>query len=240
MAICQEFFTIIYTIDGNYVIDNCVKYRRANKGINRKALSDYLRSKTDSGGKFSYRNVAARAGLSHATIGNIINLKYKKDIGIDTLRALAQGLEEHENTVLAVAYDEPLDSHELNDELVKSILVDFEKLLPEDREFFRPYLLMMRGELDRRLAINQAAKTKVAQPTRGMGLTIVPKGDEQVFDLMAITDKVRAQGFEVNDDLVEAVIVGEANDANPELTAAILRAAGILSEPQCQSSNSNP
>jgi transcriptional regulator with XRE-family HTH domain len=217
-----------------------VKFQRANKGINRKALSDYLKSKTDSGGRYSYRNVAARAGLSHATIGNIINLKYKKDIGIDTLRALAQGLEEQENTVLAVAYDEPLNSHELNDELVKSILADFEKLLPEDREFFRPYLLMMRGELDRRLAINQAARTEVTRRATGMGLTIVPKGDEQVFDLMAITDKVRAQGFEVNDDLVEAVIVGEASDVDPALTTAILTAAGILTPPECQSSKSNP
>jgi transcriptional regulator with XRE-family HTH domain len=213
-----------------------VKFQRANKGINRKALSDYLKSKTDSGGRFSYRNVAARAGLSHATIGNIINLKYKKDISIDTLRALAQGLEEHENTVLAVAFDEPLDSQELNDELVKSILVDFEKLTPEDREFFRPYLLMMRSELDRRLAIAQAARMPGRRRASPTGLTIVPKDEEQVFDLMAITDKVRAQGFDVEDDLVEAVIVGEAYDADPALINAILTTAGILSKPECQSS----
>jgi transcriptional regulator with XRE-family HTH domain len=204
-----------------------VKFNRLNKSMNRKALSDYLRSKTGSGGRFSYRNVAARAGLSHATIGNIINQKYKKDIGIDTLRALAKGLEEPENNVLAVAFDEPLNSQELHDELVQSILLDYEKLLPEDREFFRPYLLMMRIELDRRLALNQLSQSGAKRQPRGGGLTIVPKEEEPVFDLMAITDKLRAQGFAIDDEMVEAVIVGEASEVDPDLVAAIHQAAGI-------------
>jgi transcriptional regulator with XRE-family HTH domain len=236
-VICQEFFTIGYTISVNCVIDNHVKFQRNNRGLNRKALSDYLKSKTVLGGKFSYRNVAARAGLSHATIGNIINLKYKKDIGIDTLRAIAHGLEEPENTLLAVAFDQPLDSQDLNDELLKSILADFEKLLPEDREFFRPYLLMMRSELDRRLSLNQTTKPNATRQANA-GLTIVPKGEQQVIDLMAITDRLRAQGFDVDDGQVEAVIVGEATDADPDLIAAILTAAGIVSRPEYQSGKS--
>jgi hypothetical protein len=58
----------------------------------------------------------------------------------------------------------------------------------------------------------------------------VPREEDQVFDLMAITDELRARGFDIDDELVEAVIVGETSEVDPDLVSAIHQAAGIAGQ----------
>jgi transcriptional regulator with XRE-family HTH domain len=207
-----------------------VKSHRFNKGINRKALSDYLKSKTAAGGKFSYRSVAARAGLSHATIGNIIRMKYKKDVNMETLRAIAQGLEEDEDIVLAVAYGESFDNRELDEEFTKSILLDFEKLKAEDREFFRPYLFMMRRELDRRLAINQTTNQMVAgeapRPAAGKAFMETPDEHEKGINIVKLTKRIQEAHPEISFETVVMVLYNKVVDVDEQTKAVIFSYAG--------------
>jgi transcriptional regulator with XRE-family HTH domain len=212
-----------------------------NKGINRKALSDYLRSRTAVGGKFSYRNVAARAGLSHATIGNIVKMNYKKDVNLQTIRAIARGLEEDERLILAVAYGASFDNRELDDELTKSILQDFEKLKPEDREFFRPYLFMLRKELDRRLIDNQAADEEFASlpGDKQVGTQAFPQLEDEAdvkkseeskpsINIVELTERIRKAHPEISFESIVKVLSRETAEVDKQTREIIQTYAGEL------------
>jgi transcriptional regulator with XRE-family HTH domain len=203
-----------------------VKPHHPDKTINRKALSDYLKSRTAEGGKFSYRNLAARAGLSHATIGNIIRMNYKKDVNLGTLRALAQGLEEDESLILSIAYGEAFQELELQEEFTKAIFMDFEKLKVEDKEFFRPYLSMMRQEINRRLAMNQPVSPVVAgelaQPSAGNTPMEKLDNHEKGMNLVNLTERIQAAHPEISFETVVMVLFDKAVDVD-EATKAIIK-----------------
>jgi transcriptional regulator with XRE-family HTH domain len=217
-----------------------VKTHHLKKKINRKALSDYLKSRTAAGGKFSYRNVAARAGLSHATIGNIIQMKYKRDVNLGTLRALAEGLEEDETLILSVAYGESINKRELEEEFTKTILLDFEQLKAEDREFLRPYLYMLRQELDRRLSSNQTSDeafgngaideevgSEVPAATEEEETAMEkPEKDKPGINIVKLTERIQKAHPEISFEMVVSVLSSDAPEEDEPTQAIINSYAG--------------
>jgi transcriptional regulator with XRE-family HTH domain len=96
----------IYKLDSklsvNFAIHNFVGQKKKKTGLDWQALSDYVRRTAKEKG-LSYREVAERGGISHGSVSNIINLRNKRDIGTDTLRAIARGLEVPEEEILSIA-----------------------------------------------------------------------------------------------------------------------------------------
>ena len=202
-----------------------------------KILSEYQKKH-----RLSYRAMAEKAekDLSVSRICNIIAGSYG-ELKPPAIEALGRLLDVEPAQVMAwhSGAEPPKSAVYLS--RMQAFINDFTQLNKQDQEFIMPHIEMLHGEVRKRLHAKTRSTFPDTERTMGGEVMKEPTGNDQVFDLMAITDEVQAQGFDVDDALVEAVIVGEAADVNPALVEVILAAAGIhTTTPDCQSRNPLP
>lgn len=150
----SEFYVLDSRLPVNSAIHNDVAKIKTRPSINWGGLSDYLR-RTIREKRLSYREVAERAGLSHGTIGNLINRRNKRDVGSDTLRAIALALEVDEGEMIRVAYgsgaEEPSGSVSVNyPAMYKELLSQRATATEEDKRLLDKLIRVFLDEMKRR------------------------------------------------------------------------------------------
>jgi transcriptional regulator with XRE-family HTH domain len=188
--------------------------------------------------RISYRAMAEKAGkdLSTSRISNIIGGNYG-ELKPPAIEALARLLDVEPTQIMAWHRGVETPKSAVYSSRMQAFINDFNNLTEPDQEFIMPHIEMLHGEIRKRLAAKTSVTSISTERIKGRKVMEAPNSDQQVLDLMAITDKVRAQGFDVDDDVVEAVIVGEASEADPSLVAVILTTAGIEAKEDRQSSD---